>query len=93
MASTTYYPEMGGEADATAMFQSFSVIGNVVALRWQPERDAQARAEFKRLRIRPSRIELDEARTNGPKWTALCTYEASRKLYDAGLVCREMLLD
>jgi hypothetical protein len=94
--STTYYPEMGGKADTAALFQSFHVIGRFMALRWSPEHDTAARAAFKSLKVRPSRVELTPAehrRDGRAMWGALCTWEASRKLYDAGLVTREMLLD
>lgn len=93
MASSAYYPEMGGKADTAAVFQSFHVIGDTMALRWKPEHHEQATAAFKRLRVRPRRMEYDTQRRNGPKWTACCTHDAFRKLYDAGLVCHEMLLD
>jgi hypothetical protein len=93
MTSTTYYPEMGGKADGGALFQSYHVIGDTMALRWKPEGHERALAAFKRLRVRPRRMELSTERRNGPKWCACCTHDAFRKLYDAGLVCHEMLLD
>jgi hypothetical protein len=93
MTSTTYYPEMGGKPDAAALFEAFHVINGRMALRWRPERDAEARAAFKRNKVRPNRAELSPGVKKGPRWGATCTYEAYRKLYDAGLVCREALLD
>lgn len=92
MASTTYYLEMG-QAPAKALFQSHSVINSTIGLKWLPEDDAKARQAFKTLRIRPRAIERWTPINGGERISARCTHDAERKLYAAGLVCREMLLD
>jgi hypothetical protein len=92
MQSVTYYPEMG-EKPVPALFKSFHVMGSTMGLGWATGQHDRALAAFKALRIRPQGMELSETITGGKKWGACCTYAAFRKLYEAGLVCHEQLLD
>jgi len=98
VASTIFHPEMGETADLTALFQTHHNFRNSYAVQWQASRDAEARAAFKRLRIRPKHIHAANSATymtrfTGDIFTALITSQAEDKLHEAGLCCMEMLLD
>lgn len=88
-----YHPEMGEQPNMAKLFQAHHVINSTMSLHWSPERDAEARQAMKRLRIRPSGVNLDTKCTGRQEWSALVTYAAYTKVMEAGLGCREMLLD
>ena len=90
-----YYPELG-QARPDRLFWSRICLSHY-SVYWRPERDAEARAAFARLRIRPRRIEhQDEAQlVPGAKarFHAFLTYRAHHKLMNTDLTACEQLLD
>ena len=86
--SVCYYPEMGETAPAR-LFQG----GGTGYIKWRTESDDHAREAFRKHRIRPSGIRCWDAIRGGKWWSAHLTYAAWRKLFDAGLIAAECLLD
>lgn len=81
-----YYPEMGGEPDRSKLFQRARHVGRFTFVDWASERDAEARAVFKRFGVRPY-IE-----NRGNKYTARLTGAAWHKVQAEGDVSIEALL-
>lgn len=97
----TFYPEMY-ERPADRLFLSRMVGGDAYHIEWSPARDAEARALFKKLRIRPKSrgpgkepIELWEPGQNylgkAPIWTCMVTGAAIDKL--KAYTSHQVLLD
>lgn len=96
--STAYHPEMGETADTTALFHTQHNFRDSYSVQWQVSRDVEARAAFKRLRIRPRNIRQESSTTYttpfvGDIFAALITGRAEDALDAAGLRCLKMLLD
>lgn len=87
-AGQTYYPEMNGRSDGTALFD-MSQGGTY--LKWSPERHAEALAAFKANRIRPRGMHEFTTIKGAQKWSASITWEAGRKLRHLAAI--EVLLD
>lgn len=87
-----YYPEMGEKPDTSRLFQRATCIGRYTFVDWRPERDAEARAVFKRLRIRPKIRRSDNLIGGGSKFTAQLTSLAWKRVQDEGNVSAEALL-
>ena len=90
-AMHTYYSELGERPDATKLFQRATHIGRFTFVAWRPERDTEARATFKRLRVRPV-IDRVSLIGGGHKHTARLTGSAWDKVRNTGNVSVEILL-
>jgi hypothetical protein len=87
-AGQTYYPEMNGRSDGTALF-NLSCGGTYV--KWDASRHNEALAAFKANRIRPRFMHEFTTVKGAQKWSASVTYDAGRKLRH--LAATEILLD
>jgi hypothetical protein len=86
-----YYPEMGEQPDRSKLFQRAQHIGRFTFVDWSPARDAEARAVFKRLGVRPA-VERVEVAGGGHKFTARMSSLAWQRVRDEGDVSAEALL-
>jgi hypothetical protein len=95
-----YAPELG-QAPADMLIHSEHNWGSSYTVAWKVENDADVRAIFKKLRIRPSdaptvhqpAAHLMAARCGGPAYVAGITNVAHRKLMAADLTALRTLLD
>ena len=87
-AGQSFYPEMGGSHDGTALFVASSTCDYI---KWSPERHAEAMAAFKAVRARPRNISVYTTTNGARQWSASITYVAFNKLRP--LIVREALLD
>jgi len=86
-----YYPEMGEQPDRAKLFQRASHICRFTFVDWPPDRDAEARAVFKRLRLRPV-IDRVDLISGGHKFRAQMTSLAWDRIRAEGDVSAEALL-